>query len=56
MLHLQDQVVQFALHGQRALRGDLQALFWVKKKSFVVHVSVIIEPVAPPQQLLIAFA
>lgn len=27
-----------------------------KKKSFVVHVAVIIEPVTPPQQLLIAFA
>lgn len=36
MLHLQDQVIQFALYGQRPLWRDVQALFWVKnKKSFV---------------------
>lgn len=55
MLHLQDQVVQFALYGQRSLRGDLQALFWVIKKKMSC-MCLIIEPVAPPQQLLIAFA
>lgn len=53
MLHLQDQVIQFALHGQRPLRRDVQALFWVKKKKpkmiCVLHVSVavVIDPVRP---------
>lgn len=39
-----------------ATRRPSGSVLGKKKKSFVVHVSVIIEPVAPPQQLLIAFA
>lgn len=40
LLHLQDQVLQFTLHGQQSLRGDVQALLWVKAASqslFICH-------------------
>lgn len=30
LLHLQDQVLQLSLHGQRPLWGDLQAVLWVR--------------------------
>lgn len=47
MLHLQDQVVQLALHGQRPLWGDFQALLWVRGKkkhsSFVLCMAAVID-------------